>query len=68
MGQQLVTSAARIAGTFARLRDVVKSAWPTDNYRPEAHYMRGPGPKWHAKQSMPPRGLSQKAVSRPSPK
>jgi hypothetical protein len=21
-----------------------------DSYRPERHYMRGPGPKWHAKQ------------------
>ena len=21
-----------------------------DSYRPELHYMRGPGPKWHAKQ------------------
>ena len=21
----------------------------TDSYRPERHYMRGPGPKWHAK-------------------
>jgi hypothetical protein len=20
-----------------------------DSYRPEKHYMRGPGPKWHAK-------------------
>jgi len=20
-----------------------------DDYRPELHYMRGPGPKWHAK-------------------
>jgi hypothetical protein len=20
-----------------------------DSYRPERHYMRGPGPKWHAK-------------------
>jgi hypothetical protein len=20
-----------------------------DSYRPEVHYMRGPGPKWHAK-------------------
>lgn len=20
-----------------------------DTYRPERHYMRGPGPKWHAK-------------------
>jgi hypothetical protein len=21
----------------------------TDSYRPELHYMRGPGPKWRAK-------------------
>ncbi len=24
-------------------------------YRPELHYMRGPGPKWHAKQQDRPR-------------
>lgn len=23
----------------------------TDSYRPELHYMRGPGPKWHKKHS-----------------
>jgi hypothetical protein len=23
-----------------------------DTYRPELHYMRGPGPKWHAKHSV----------------
>jgi hypothetical protein len=23
-----------------------------DSYRPELHYMRGPGPKWHAKHAM----------------
>ena len=33
---------------------IVKSAktWSqavTDPYRPELHYMRGPGPKWRAK-------------------
>ena len=22
-------------------------------YRPELHYMRGPGPKWHAKHAQP---------------
>jgi hypothetical protein len=22
-----------------------------DSYRPELHYMRGPGPKWHAKRA-----------------
>ncbi len=24
---------------------------PFDPYRPERHYMRGPGPKWHAKRA-----------------
>ena len=24
-----------------------------DPYRPELHYMRGPGPKWHAKHARP---------------
>jgi hypothetical protein len=23
----------------------------SDPYRPELHYMRGPGPKWHAKKA-----------------
>jgi len=25
-----------------------------DSYRPELHYMRGPGPKWHAKHDPAP--------------
>ncbi len=25
-----------------------------DGYRPELHYMRGPGPKWHAKHDRAP--------------
>jgi hypothetical protein len=29
------------------LRDLTRSLF--DPYRPELHYMRGPGPKWHAK-------------------
>jgi hypothetical protein len=24
-----------------------------DDYRPELHYMRGPGPKWHEKHDLP---------------
>jgi len=37
-----------------------------DPYRPELHYMRGPGPKWHAKHataaaSALPTGLGAKA-------
>jgi hypothetical protein len=29
-----------------------------DTYRPELHYMRGPGPKWHAKHPRPLEPLS----------
>jgi hypothetical protein len=36
--------AADLADLFHTL---VKAAF--DPYRPELHYMRGPGPKWHAK-------------------
>jgi hypothetical protein len=25
------------------------TTYPTRTYRPEAHYMRGPGPKWREK-------------------
>jgi hypothetical protein len=25
-----------------------------NSYRPELHYMRGPGPKWHAKHDLAP--------------
>ena len=28
-----------------------------DPYRPELHYMRGPGPKWHAKHDPAPTAL-----------
>jgi hypothetical protein len=36
-----------LAGEFADLIRLFKSV--LDPYRPELHYMRGPGPKWHAK-------------------
>ena len=35
------------------------ATWPAlikalfDAYRPELHYMRGPGPKWHEKHDLP---------------
>ena len=32
---------------FAELVRAIRSL--VDPYRPELHYMRGPGPKWHAK-------------------
>ncbi len=34
------------------IRDLSRSfAYLFDPYRPELHYMRGPGPKWHAKRT-----------------
>lgn len=33
---------------IVRLARSVLRDW-TDSYRPEKHYMRGPGPKWRAK-------------------
>jgi hypothetical protein len=36
-----------MASEFADILRLIKSL--LDPYRPELHYMRGPGPKWHAK-------------------
>ncbi len=46
---------ARSGRQGPRLSATVTVLWRTfcrdafDSYRPELHYMRGPGPKWHAK-------------------
>jgi hypothetical protein len=40
---------------FLRRLDAIRTTWcrliemACEPYRPELHYMRGPGPKWHAK-------------------
>jgi hypothetical protein len=36
-----------LASELADIVRLIKSV--LDPYRPELHYMRGPGPKWHAK-------------------
>ena len=39
-------------GLVRALRAAIFSCWPEPHekmYRPERHYMRGPGPKWRAK-------------------
>jgi hypothetical protein len=36
-----------------------------DSYRPELHYMRGPGPKWHAKHDRAPAKMDDSAVPVP---
>jgi hypothetical protein len=47
--------AMRRALPAPRLGRLIPSTWHGlfdrlfDSYRPERHYMRGPGPKWHAK-------------------
>jgi hypothetical protein len=42
VGHRIVSGIRELAQTFARA---------FDPYRPELHYMRGPGPKWHAKRA-----------------
>jgi hypothetical protein len=49
-----------LAADFSHfVRDFAKAVF--DPYRPERHYMRGPGPKWHAKHR--PAAPSYDAVS-----
>ncbi len=52
----LSSPAERRAGRtnpLAEIRDFWRQflARAFDSYRPELHYMRGPGPAWHAKQT-----------------
>ena len=51
------TAAHRMAsGIFADLAEFAHSLARSlfDPYRPELYYMRGPGPKWHAKHDRVP--------------
>jgi hypothetical protein len=43
------------SGLIADLGDLLQNLTKGlfDTYRPELHYMRGPGPKWHAKHDRP---------------
>jgi len=47
LGQSHERSVRGLAKAFAALRSIFKGMF--DPYRPELHYMRGPGPKWHEK-------------------
>ncbi len=64
---------------MAKARETVRSATPQtalsatwqalsktlfDPYRPELHYMRGPGPKWHEKHDFPEAPDRSPAVTR----
>jgi hypothetical protein len=51
---QLAVAALRqsVVGVSSKWSMLVEAA--TDRYRPECHYMRGPGPKWFAKHVVVP--------------
>jgi hypothetical protein len=44
--------ATGLTGDFAELMRAFRTL--VDPYRPEEHYMRGPGPAWHAKHDRAP--------------
>jgi len=65
MGRAIASISGSAAGLFARPLFVIGpwfgAIWreltrdnPGGPYRPERHYMRGPGPKWRAKHGLPP--------------
>jgi hypothetical protein len=64
MRRNLTSNVRELLRTFAR---------PFDSYRPELHYMRGPGPKWHAKRantavSAPPAAATARSRFQISPR
>ena len=62
--QQPQTRSSRKApGLAADLADLGRTLRRLfDPYRPERHYMRGPGPKWHAKHDPTPAIVDASAV------
>ena len=64
-------SVAILVGVFARLAAGGRALFwrgshtrAPERYRPERHYMRGPGPQWHAKHDIP--AAEPESVSAPS--
>jgi hypothetical protein len=55
MGQRFLRAATHSESACAKIWTALKDAWRetcgAEPYRPESHYMRGPGPKWRAKYS-----------------
>ncbi len=51
LGVSRARPAKRRGKAVAELRRVLKDLF--DPYRPELHYMRGPGPKWREKHGSP---------------
>jgi hypothetical protein len=59
-GDHANTAAVRIAGKARKF-----ARFFSDSYRPELHYMRGPGPKWREKHGLPPATAQAKELSHP---
>lgn len=48
--QAMIPARISAVGQLGAIRVLVKATtWFFDPYRPELHYMRGPGPKWREK-------------------
>jgi hypothetical protein len=60
---RMLAARRRAPALTADITDVLHSLAKAlfDPYRPERYYMRGPGPKWHAKHD-PRRGVGAVAV------
>jgi hypothetical protein len=56
----LIAAAARALGQRLRAAIVRRLPGVFDRYRPELHYMRGPGPRWREKQRMAARGRAER--------
>ena len=54
------SAVALLPRPFALIKPALAAFWHEmtremgGSYRPERHYMRGPGPKWRAKHGLPP--------------
>ena len=51
-GSERMRPTATICCPYKSPADVIRTLLQFDSYRPELHYMRGRGPKWHAKHEL----------------
>jgi hypothetical protein len=51
-GSERMRPTATICCLYKSPADVIRTLLQFDSYRPELHYMRGPGPKWYAKHEL----------------
>jgi hypothetical protein len=66
MAVALIGGVQTLRRAATKLRGLIPSAL-TDSYRPELHYMRGPGPKWRERHGATRPGLSYREHTRPPP-